>query len=73
VSGPRFGFLDLPRAAYPFTVEFFAEADQDAATAVWSARVAGPGVLVMPAMGYPVWCRMTYADGTVTDSREVSS
>lgn len=58
-------FVDLPRKAYPFTIEAF---DHDDAV-IWSETVKEPCALEVPGFhGGVKFVRVTFADGNVEES-----
>ena len=66
-------FVDIDPRNFPFVVEFFSTNDPEGLESVNRFEVTGPGALAIPPMrkaeGDPyIWCRITWADGTVMES-----
>ena len=68
MTTPDTAFVDLPAAAFPFTVELL-DANRKV---VWSTTVTGPGAVHVPGPAElgpgPRTARVTYPDGTVDET-----
>lgn len=60
-------FSDLPASAFPFTVEFHKRPPAGSSDPVHVITVTGPGVVEIPALGWPTWVRIRYANGRTVD------
>lgn len=58
-------FVDLSLDDFPFTIEVFDELTGDL---IWSQVVPEPGGLTIPGMGRPSRVKITWANGTVTET-----
>jgi hypothetical protein len=59
--------IDLPASAYPVTVEFHKAPPDESPGPVETLVIESPGVTPVPALGWPTWVRVRYADGRVID------
>jgi hypothetical protein len=71
-DGNQYAFVPLPRAMFPFTIEYFSIDDSNGSQPLFTSVVESPGALKVPplatAIGRPVWVRTTYATGETDEA-----